>query len=130
MLIISNISAINQRTTSHEGIKVLVFLLFFFGFFTSILPVDCLVELMWKSLQHSTFSLKFVIFHLCTARAINACLASLSTGSFDMKNVILCIFGINLLYIYQSTDFDETGTKFSYKVLPPLTNKNRSKIAL
>jgi hypothetical protein len=38
-------------TTSHEGIKVLVF---FWCFFTSILPVDCLVELMWKSLQHST----------------------------------------------------------------------------
>jgi hypothetical protein len=29
---------------------------FCFVFFTSILPVDCLVELMWKSLQHSTFA--------------------------------------------------------------------------
>jgi hypothetical protein len=56
---------------------------------------------MCKSLKRYSTApfIKFVIFHLCTARAINACLASLSASSFDMKNVILCIFGINLLYI-------------------------------
>jgi uncharacterized membrane protein YjdF len=88
-------------TTSHEGIKVLGQFVFLF-FFASILPVDCLVELMWKSLKRYSTApfIKFVIFHLCTARAINACLTSLSAGSFDMKNVILCISAINLLLLF------------------------------
>jgi hypothetical protein len=55
---------------------------------------------MWKSLKRYSTApfIKFLIFHLCTASA-NACLTSLSAGSFDMKNVILRISGINLLLL-------------------------------
>jgi hypothetical protein len=70
-------------------------------FFASILPVDCLVELIWKRLKRYSTApfIKFFIFHLCTARAINACITSLSAGSFHMKKVILCISDINLLLL-------------------------------
>jgi hypothetical protein len=60
----------------------------------------------WCGRAYSTAPfIKFVIFHLCTARAINACLTSLSAGSFDMKNVILWISGINLLLLLQVSNF-------------------------
>jgi hypothetical protein len=62
---------------------------------------------MWKSLKRYSTApfIKFVIFHLCTARAINAFLTSLGAGSFDMKNVILCISGINLLLLKEVSHY-------------------------
>jgi hypothetical protein len=92
---------ISTTSTSHEGIKVLGRFRFFWVFFASILPVDY-VWWSWCGRAWSVTApfIKFVIFHLCTARAINA---SLSAGSFDMKNVILCISGIKLLLFLKPT---------------------------
>jgi hypothetical protein len=76
--------------------------------------------LMWKSLKRYSTApfINFVIFHLCTARAINACLTRLSAGSFNMKNVILCISEINYSY--------HLGVKFRWDLKLIYLHQNKS----